>query len=475
MRKGILLGLAICIANLMQAQERIGLIADNYAGVHGLQINPAFNVNSPIDWDIHLLSAGLFLDNNYGFVQNASLIRLLRNRDEIEVATELSEDSEVPADAMILDFYNDGKKKHVYANAFALGPSARVNYKQHSFGFFWGIRSALSGNRIPSELGYYEFVGNDFSEEFSVEPFTIAGMTWGEVGLNYAREITDQGNYNIAAGITAKYLHGLNSFFIKNHDTQALRREPGDTLVFNGGLISYGMAGGEEDGTYSFNSKATGRGAAVDLGLSAIMSLRQEGDLKIGASVLDLGRIRFNKNTRREKIETRGLFNIAPEYVADEETSDARLDEISEQVFGDASMTSDGSSYSLWMPAGISLQADLSLTKNLKVNALLVRRLLIPGLQVDRSNIAAITPRFEAKWLALSLPLELYNDRNFRMGTALRLGSITVGSDNVLSVFKRERQFTGSDVYVSASIMPFRQKSSGNKRGKALACPEFSY
>ena len=91
-------------------------------------------------------------------------------------------------------------------------------------------------------------------------------------------------------------------------------------------------------------------------------------------------------------------------------------------------------------------------------------------------------PRFEHRWFGASLPVVIYNYEKFRLGVAVRLAYLTIGTDHLVSLFK-SNEFTGTSFYVALKFNPFNinwERSgggSGNRniggRGKAMGCYQF--
>ena len=119
------------------------------------------------------------------------------------------------------------------------------------------------------------------------------------------------------------------------------------------------------------------------------------------------------------------------------------------------------------LPAALSVQVDRALPKNFYISALAVRRIKFKAPGVDRANILAITPRYERRWFEVATPVVLYDDKDLRLGASIKLAFLTIGSDNVLSIF-RKHNFSGSDIYVALKLNPFlnRSKSGSGKKGK---------
>src|ERR1041385_6152393 len=68
------------------SQEQLGLRLGNYSGINGTLFNPAFNVNSPLRWDINLIPGGAFVENNYVFIKDASVLKIIKNKNGFDFA-----------------------------------------------------------------------------------------------------------------------------------------------------------------------------------------------------------------------------------------------------------------------------------------------------------------------------------------------------------------------------------------------------
>src|SRR5436190_22625476 len=111
--KLILILVAIALRNLAFAQEQIGLHYDNYASSTGMLINPAATFASPNRWEINIVSAGIFAENNYLYFDHQTIISLKNAYSK----------SSIP-DPQIL--YTNPKRIAAYTLGFVQGPSAFV-------------------------------------------------------------------------------------------------------------------------------------------------------------------------------------------------------------------------------------------------------------------------------------------------------------------------------------------------------------
>jgi hypothetical protein len=83
----------------------------------------------------------------------------------------------------------------------------------------------------------------------------------------------------------------------------------------------------------------------------------------------------------------------------------------------------------------------------------------------------AIGARFEKRWFEAGASLSLTEDKWFGVGTYVRLGLLTIGSDHINALIFGQPKFRGADVYMSLKIMPF---GSGEKEEGGMFIPFLS-
>ncbi len=458
------------------SQEQLGLRLETFSGINSLALNPANGPSSSFKWDINLVSAGLFGETNYGFIYNTNVSEILKTLPEIDGAYNYSNENQYPDNTLIFDFNNSGRKKYGSINTVVSGPSFMINLPSgHSFGLFTNLRFAVSAQRIPQELNYYLFEATPLGQEISIKPFSVAGMTWSEIGINYARRLeTSTGNLDIGASI--KFLNGYEAFFANNESTFNLTQLPGDTLSFNAPEFGFGLttSNASADG---FNLNKNGGGLALDIGaVFTIDGYEDSYQWKFGAALLDIGKINFNRNAESHKINTDQLFSIPTGDYDDIQTVDDALGMLSDQSLGDPTISLEERNFDIWLPGALSLQADYNVMPLVYVNATLIQRLPYRKNAVQRGNLLALTPRFEHRWISAALPISLYNYNKLRVGAVIRLAFLTIGTEN-LSSFIGNSNVTGSDIYFGLKINPFNLGfnfgGGGGKKGKNVKCYEF--
>ncbi len=466
--------LLVLIPWLSQAQEQLGLRYDNYSGINSVVLNPANNITSKFTWDINLVEAGLFFDQNYGFIRNTNIIDIAKNADNILSATDVDNPNLNDPSTLLFDFYDNNRPKFISTNVETMGPSFMVHLASgHTFGIFTRARAMVGGKQLPPSLTYYNYERIIDEGELSVPEFKMAGMAWTEIGINYAREFeTNAGGW--AVGANLKFLNGYESFFIQNKTDFQVIRYGNDSIVSNNLDLEYGFTTSSIE-QEAPNTKANGTGFGMDLG--AIFTIEDGGDdyrIKFGVSLIDLGRISFDRFTESHALKRQGDTNLGFDEFDIVDNINSGTDLISEIILGDSSLSDRPGGYKIWLPTALSLQADFKVVDMIYINSTLVQQIPMPGPALARDNILALSPRFEHRWFGASFPISLYNWQDIRIGTSLRLAFLTLGTDNIGSIFGKS-DFTGSDFYLALKVNPFKLKLGGGSRngGKNVRCYEF--
>jgi len=126
------------------------------------------------------------------------------------------------------------------------------------------------------------------------------------------------------------------------------------------------------------------------------------------------------------------------------------------------------------LPAALSIQYRQKINDHTSVEGHLVQRLKVVEMQMPRSNSLNVTGVYDRKHFSAFLPVTLYNYNDLRVGAAIRLGPLTIGSDHIMSFFK-QTDLSGTDVYVNLQVYPFElfgegKKSGGKNSKKNVSC-----
>jgi len=468
----------IIISNI-NAQEQLGLRVENYAGINSTMLNPANSLSYPLAWDVNLVAFSQFADNNYAYFANAKLSDVINNSDNIR--TPFDDGNPTSNNQLELDFNNKDINKFVSVFTQITGPSFSFKIgEENSVGLFTNVRAAFSVQRIPSELGYYQVYQTPTNQSIEVKKGMVVGMTWSEIGLTYARSIYTSDGY-LGLGANIKILNGYEAGFARNNTTFMATQRAGDTLMINTPDIDFGYTSSNADiiDSGAFSLSRNGGGVAIDLGATYVYEGSEDMyKFKLGASILDFGLINFKKNTGQYRVQYDGSLEFAAEDYQAYNHPDAIVAALSQDIYNDTETIQTGNQFAVWLPTALSLQADYLILPMVYVSGTLVQRLPALGLAVQRGNYLGISPRFEHQWLAGALSLNLYNYRHFNMGAWLRLGYLTLGTENLGSLLSSNSNFTGTDFYIGLKINAFNANFGGGgggfgRRNKKVKCYDF--
>jgi hypothetical protein len=468
----------------IQAQEQWGLRLGASSGVNGWMLNPAGGLNSPYNIDVTLFSGHAFLETNYAFLRNSSFLNLgLRAGSSDWVASfNYDEEPQAYADPIIFDFVDDARKSYLYGSQEVLGPSAMFRLPGgHTLGWMLRGRAVQSGQGVPNNLSYFKYDRRPDLDPFPVQPWEMAILAWGEVGLHYGRQWeTYSGTFNM--GLVAKYLMGWEGFYFQNNTgLNAYTKITGDTIAAERMDLSYGYTRSNL-GAPPFQLSGNGAGFGFDLGFE----WTQDGPFdpyqwKLGVSLLDIGAIRFSRNAVQHDAASDKpvvLPNGDYDFVQSPEDLDAMVRLFSFQTLGDSLASESGQQFILWMPSALSLQFEYGFTESFWVHGALVQRIPHPGIAVQRGNVLMAAARFEKRWFAAGVPVSLYNMDQLRLGLFLRVGPLTLGTDH-FPAFIIPGRLSGGDFYCSLR-WPFNLSGGRSFSGSAyklkkgnVKCPTF--
>jgi len=432
-----------CLQPTTIAQERYGVLTDNYLPVNQSQINPSAMVDQKPWISINLAGAHAYLRNNFLFIPNS---RLSLSKREYNVGYE-----------------EPNKFGKAFVATEILGPSATINIKEHAFGVHLNFRTYANVNRIPAVLA--QIIRDEGTDNIADGIYTMSNgraktMSWAELGLSYGRIIRKRDWEMIQVGGTLKRLIGVHQASITVRDAIV--------DVVNGEGTMRNM-----DGRYSFSEPAwnAGNGWGLSVGGTYKKMLKNVNDYvphsksggckksdyqyKIGASLLDLGYIRFRQESRTATLP-------------DTATVDD-IEDVDEDILG-----AESNRFTAVLPTAISVQADYRYQENIYINAMIVQRIsLRNAFGVERSNLVAIAPRYESSWFTASLPLSLANYEVPQLGLYFRFGPLAIGSDHITPfIIKHDIRAASLYFYLNIPIQrsPECRDRSARDAGK-WTCP----
>ncbi len=472
------------------SQEQLGIRMDNYTGMDQAWTNPAFVAASPLTFDIHLVGLGMFVEQNYGFIHNTSILDMKSKTDFVS-ALDL-DGKPVPKGALVGDIYDTPNKKFAKFSGTLTGPSLMIKFGgQHSVGVFTNMRSAFAATKIPAILGYYAYDRQDYLDGFTVTPFKGAGAIWNETGIHYGIDL-ERSNGSISFGGNLKYNSFLESGFFGLQDELTFTKISKDSLSINYPAVEFGITTGninhisvdannKDVSIGNIGPRIYGHGFSADLGASVQI---EDNDLegyrwRAGVSVLDFGMAKLNSYSEfHSSYPIPTDLNLDFNDLQDAKSLNELESKISQAALGDPNASLKATSFKMGLPSAISVQGDYQFIQNVYVGGTIVQPFGLSRYNLTRTSVLAVAPRYESRYFSLTAPVVLRDWKSVRMGLAGRLGFISFGTDN-LGSFIRKRDFTGTDFYfairLNAINLPNFLSGGGHKRGKKskLGCYSF--
>lgn len=443
----------------IEGQQAVALYEDHYAGIHGVVANPGFHHHGMLDWDINLGSGHGFIHTNYAFLRETNFFHALSNKDNIEVVN-IYADEVFEENALILDFDKTNRTKKASGIIDIMGPSFAFRRGRWAFGLMSRLRGEASIPQVDGQLGYYAFHEKAFDIPFLVSPVHGVAMVWGELGLNLSRSLQEDGSLSV--GATIKYLIGYEGGYASSPGPILLQREDRDNLtLFSPQIVLGGTSGILDQGAFTLNQK--GKGWALDLGIS-----KKFERTRLGLSLLDLGSVFFNNQSSVHQLMTSDSIQFfIPDY-----TSQNTLGGVVSQINNSVNDTTlIGDRFSIGLPRRLRLQVDYKLKEFYYLSAVLVQPFLANDKTLTHRTILGVTPRYERRWLSVHLPLVIDDFRSLRLGLGVRLGFITIGSDDLASLAGKSK-LNSTSFYFAVKINPFRNTGADSFQRRSVDCPE---
>jgi hypothetical protein len=478
----------------------LGVMNNRYTLAGSVLINPANAGTLHDKYSINILGGDVFINSNYFYV----------HKKDYKFSNLFSVDTYKPEYMYIYDYpefffkdtinYYDYLKntspKDLYFNGRIAGPSVTVRAGNHAFSFVTGFRNNFSAENIPADVANFAFRGQDFAPQHNTPythgTFRMAALSWLEVGLGYSYTFFTDRNKEFNAGILVKGLFGTGAaysvinnvnYMVPNHDSIYFYQMNG-TLVLD-------LPMDYSTNTFSlFNPLILGWGVGFDIGVNYTQkgnpilgedhTFSKSGDpeenylFRIGLSLLDVGKINFNKLVQFNEFRNvnnvlwPGLSNFHPRSMQEFVRS------ASYHLLGDslASLT-EQKSFDMYLPTAVSLQADYYFGKNIFLNATFFEGVRLGQPSVRRPTLLALTPRYETKVFAVNLPVTLYDFRDPALGLAVRVYSLVIGTEK-LGTFLNLTDVRGVDFYFSLAININPKNSNWQyKKSKSVRCESY--
>jgi len=301
--------------------------------------------------------------------------------------------------------------------------TARVDFDQNV------AKLALFGN------GHEDFLG----KTTEIEKLGIDINLYHEIALGYSYEVHEQ----LSFGIRAKYLNGFLNFTTERAKfTLHTDDETNYALSASSDILLHSASKLEDFNNFKWYDYGQNHGFAVDFGVS----LRPTKRLKLGVSVIDIGRIKWQSNVTNYKSVNPGQeftfngFDFTTWYVEDTINGAVPILDSVQQHF---QLQEDHESYSSTLTPKIYIGGQFYITPKddigLLVKSEIVHAKFHPSFTLNYKH------RF-GKFVALQANYSVINRtfENFGLGASVKVGPLMVYAvtDRAMGLFKPAESLT---------------------------------
>lgn len=454
------------------SQQYLGVSTSNYAGSMGTQLQPASFVDGRFVFDLNIAGFNNNTYQNFGYF-DAKAMRDAQGNGGYWWAKSFTQptpnnwdkpDSTFQDRFLIRNYTTLSKKVlGIYSNTQLdlLNLNFHINPKI-AVGIFGRVRSISNIDNMDPKLAVLAENGLDYSllwnQKLNEELINLNHLTWTEYGFNYGQVVMDQKEHFLKAGGSIKLLSGNSAaYFYTNNFEYNLKNS--DTSFLLQGDFNYGYSENIDDYINSAEinpmdllKKTSNWGVGIDLGVvyewrgnyenyqydmdgeTGIWARhKNKYKLRVGASLLDLGGMRFQKGglSRNFTVNSTSpfdltVFNTATDLYEFDQVIDSLIQSPGQEWIAQQDTSS---TFYMRTPSAFSIQVDYHIWKGFYINATSMINLI--GKKTDSkvkvANQFSITPSFDIAGIGLHLPFSYNKYSGLKTGVATRLGPLTVG------------------------------------------------
>jgi len=487
------------------AQDFLPALSDNYMGINQVFLQPAAIADSRFKLDINVFGFNNDIYNDMIRFKSAGVL------NPFSILT----DNNWWEDNSYMTSPND-KDKTAFVSQSVLGPGFLISIGQkQAFGFTSRLRNIVNADDLSEPLS--RSIYEDFTDPFywdkwyHDENLRVSHHMFVDYGLSYATELVNTGANFLKAGVTVKLLQGLGAAYVQSEDfyyyfhKQDETGNDADYMSWNSPYANSGVSGNwggyDDNGKYKFylDYKFAAK-PSVGLDLGVVYELRpkykdyrynMDGQtdlemknknkylLKIGVSVLDIGRLRYEKEYK----STDFTAAFSPNYINNDTLNTHWMDieevhfgfppyvnfadTVNERINNEQGMEKGSKNediFTVKLPTALSLQVDVKIVSGLYVNLTTFTGLNQGYSKVNNSHYMSnysITPRFESKWFTVSVPLQYNQFQKFNVGLGVRAAFAYFGINNIFSGLFSDPY--GSSIYLGVKIPFFQGKPPADR------------
>ena len=481
MLKSFCFGLSVFCCCITAAQNNLTFSNDFFSGINSAPWAPTQPFLSSNPWDVNLVAADLFIENDYAYIAKQSLLGLANTT--IEVANPKGNNTSVKT-ANVLDFYNKDKATFFVASDI-LGPSfsmtANIGEKKYVLGLFTRLRTQSSFLDFDNYLRY----GNARvfqPSDYKMKPFSTNLMNWNEIGLNASTTIFPYSEKQWILGFNLKYEIGLDAANIANlNDIDLTATQPpvGENPDLKNIYASNYNLHASYSTNYNFETKSyeykqNGSGLGLDLGIAMVDRdpREEEYNYKFSFNLLDLGFVNFKQGINHvfnngNSIWLQNNPNLENRKF---ESPEQYLKILSQEAYGDENRSFAGYGFKIGLPTSVNINYSQRVKEHHFVNVNWVQRVPVFENSLKRNNLLNVNYSIQKEAFGYGISTTLSEFQNLQFGGYLRLGPLIIGSENALPLLFKHDQLHAANIYIALKFYPFWDNAFKRHRRQDCGC-----
>lgn len=477
----ILLAFLLLINLKISAQDYLPFASSNYAGVTGVILQPASIADSRYGFDMTISGTNFSIANTFYGIDPYVLKHPKSLKDFDFQGPDISRNMDGNSKSGIFHFRQD-----MFAFMLTLSDKSAIAFTP-------SIRSVTNIDNMTQNLAVLIDKLNTEPDLWDIrlknENVYAQTNTWVEYGLTYARVLLNNKAHFMKAGATVKINQGIGSAYMLMKDLN-YEVDANDTVSFYNSYTNYGASEsfGKEDYKYHFDANPS---FSFDFGFvyefrpdwmdyqynmdgkSGLMRMDEDKYLfRLGFSITDVGNVRYKRSplSRDFNADIRNL------YVGDMDISN--IPDLNAIIDSNFTYFDVPEKYNMTLPICASMQADLRVAKGFYLNFtpyLAFNKGIKNVNKVHYISAFNIVPRYDRKWFGVSLPIHYNAYKQWNIGLGMRIGSLWVGSNDILSLLVSSKDRYGSALSVAMKLpVPIRHprdRDNDNVSDKKDKCP----
>jgi len=419
-----------------KAQQFSGLKVGDYIGLNSIDLNPALSRTSSLQWDLNIVGLGLDISNNLLEFPKTSFISFLSSRKSMieNNFDEALEDSDHIESMLGLRFLNN-ENTRAHLELEVLGPGIMIQTEKISFSLFSKFRAFTHINDVPNFARSVYISDLNSGDSFELKESNLSYMDWREIGLSISTSFNIDDYSSIHMGSSVKKLDSYNVLYIKSNQANTATKF-NDSIHFENANFENAFFSGldydEELQSYNYDNQKVGQGYAIDIGFiyQWKQSRYSDRNQKIGISFTDIGVINYQENGLYQHITL--IDGVIEKSKFLDENLITELQK--ELEIDDKNYISLSNKQSINTPGLMQVFMDTPLTKNWNLRVSIRENIPLFS-PIERPSIIMATGYYDRKWIGASFPVSIHNHQYLRLGAALRLGPLSIGTDNLVPIF----------------------------------------